>query len=353
MSDTQYIKDNLKGSVPTEIATEVIKNIVTQSIAFQVCNHTEMNSDKKKIPMLKDEGSAYWVGEGQSIGTSIQDWEYPELEARKIAVIIPCTKEKVEDSVLNVMGEIKEGISSAFIKAIDGAILFGTNSPFDTNIADTASHSMQVDAEKKLDILISDTLGLVEDEDLIPNAIIAPVSKKKELRNLRDANGNAVVVPGGVSGTSIYETPIYYPSSKSFDKSKAELLVGDFKKAMVGTRASINYEILDQATVDGINLAVNDMIAVKCTMRLGFKVLDSKAFAVLKANELKSKTISKEKVEVDNTIKEEKETDPIEEIMKNLKLAAKDKKEFKKLYSEAENEEQKTAIIDLFTEKQE
>ena len=134
MSDTQFIKDNLKGSVPTEIAKEVIKNIVSQSTAFKVCKHVPMSSDKKVLPMLSDTGSAYWTEEGEEIQTSIHGWEYPELEAKKLAVIIPFTKEKYEDSVISVMEEIKQGISDAFTKSIDSAIFFGTNTPFDTNI---------------------------------------------------------------------------------------------------------------------------------------------------------------------------------------------------------------------------
>ena len=105
-SDTQFIKNNLKGSVPKEVAKEVIKNIVSQSTAFQVCKHTPMKSDSKILPMLSDTGSAYWTDEGEEISTSIHGWEYPELEAKKLAVIIPFTKEKMEDSVVNVMEEI-------------------------------------------------------------------------------------------------------------------------------------------------------------------------------------------------------------------------------------------------------
>ena len=51
---------------------------------------------------------------------------------------------------------------------------------------------------------------------------------------------------------------------------------------MIGTRSDITYEVLDQATVGGINLAEKDLLAVKCTMRFGFNVIDPKAFALVK-----------------------------------------------------------------------
>ena len=282
MSDTQFIKDNLKGSVPTEIATEVIKNIVSQSTAFKICKHVPMSSDKKILPMLSDTGSAYWTDEGEEIQTSIHGWEYPELEAKKLAVIIPFTKEKYEDSVISVMEEIKQGISDAFTKSIDSAIFFGTNTPFDTNIVGSVLEGSKIENSGKLDMDISDAMSKIEASDLVVNGIIAPNSVKATLRTLRDSNGNGLVVPGGVTGTQIYSTPIHIPTSKIWDDSKASSIVGDFNRAVIGTRSGITYEVLDQATVGGINLAERDLLAIKCTMRFGFKVVDPKAFALIK-----------------------------------------------------------------------
>lgn len=282
MADTQFLKDNLKGSVPTEIASEVVKNIVDQSTVFNICKHVPMASDKKVIPVLSDTGKAYWVEEGTEIGTSIQGWEYPELEAKKLAVIIPFTKEKYEDSVMDVMGEIKQGIADAFTRAIDSAVLFGTNSPFATNIAGAVLEGSKIAGTGKLDIDISNAMTKVEESDLIVNSIVAPTSVKGTLRNLRDSNGNAIAVTGGITGTSIYNTPIHIPVTSVWDKSKADILLGDFTRAMIGTRSDITYEVLDQATVGGINLAERDLLAVKCTMRFGFNVIDPKAFALVK-----------------------------------------------------------------------
>lgn len=279
MSDTNFIKDNLYGSVPTQVANEVIKNIVEESIAFNICRHTSMESEKKVIPMLKDTGRAFWVDEAEDISTSVQNWQYPELVAKKLAVIVPVTREKVEDSVLNVMNEIKSGIKDAFVRAIDSAVFFGTDSPFDTSIFGTASNSIELQEGIGIDELISDAMGKIEENDFVPNGIIAPTKAKNTLRKLRDQDGNAIVLMGGISGSSIYNTPIYYPTSKTFDTKKAEYLVGDFNRAIIGTREGIDYEVLSQATVGGINLAEKDMIAIKCRMRFGFKIVDGRAFS--------------------------------------------------------------------------
>ena len=278
MSDTTMLKDNLKGSVPGEVARELIKDVVTQSIAFQICRHVPMASDSKTLPVLTDTGSAYWTEESEAIQTSVMGFDYPTLKAKKLAVIVPTTKEKLADSVLNVLEEIRTGISDAFVKSIDSAILFGTDSPFDNNLVDVAEPN-KVISTGSFDADISSAMGKVEDADLTVNGIVTSNKSRQILRDLRDSNGNAMVIPDGVGKESIYNTPIYIPTSRAWNHTKAQSIVGDFKKAVIGTREGITYEILDQATVGEINLAERDMIAVKCTMRFGFEVVNKKAFS--------------------------------------------------------------------------
>lgn len=282
MADTTFLKDNLSGSVPTEIANSLIKNLVSESVAFNVCRHEAMKSNKKVLPMLTDEGTAHWVGEGEKIGTSMPTFDYPTLHAKKLAVIIPFTKEKLHDSAISVIGELESAIKDAFIKAIDKAVFFGTNSPFATNIITEALKANAVNGTGKIDLDISEAMAKVEANDLAVNGIITHNGMKHTMRILRDSSGNALVVPGGASGSQIYNTNIFYPANKSWDKTQADILLGDFNRAVIGTREGIEYEILKEATVGEINLAEQDLVAIKCTMRFGFVVVDSKAFSVVK-----------------------------------------------------------------------
>lgn len=278
MSDTGFLMDNLTGSVPVEVAGELIKQIVDQSTAFAVCKHVPMYSAKKVLPVLTDTGSAFWTGEGEKIGTSVMGFDYPELEAKKLAVIIPVTREKLADSVINVLGELQEGIADAFSRTIDSAVFFGTQTPFNNNLFDLAE-AKKVEKTNKIDIDISGAMGRVEEDDYAVTAIVTHNGMKKTFRDLRDSNGNAIVVPGGISGSQIYQTPIFVPQARAWDKARAEVILGDFTKAVIGTREDIQYEVLREATVGGINLAEQDLVAIKCTMRFGFEVINAKAFS--------------------------------------------------------------------------
>ena len=282
MTDTTFLKANLEGSVPTEIANEVIKNIKTQSTAFQVMKKVPMATDKKVLPTLTDTGTAYFVEEGEKIGTAIHSWDYPALEAKKLAVIIPVTREKLNDSVLNVMEEIKQGIADAFARKIDSEIFFGAGEVFPTSVyTEAVKQKVASTGDTNLDADISEAMAFVEAGDLAVTDIITHNGIKSVMRNLKDLNGNQKVVQGGATGQLIFNTPISIVGNKAWSKEKANVMLGDFNKSVIGVRDDITYEILKEATVGDLNLAERDLVAVKCTMRFGFNVVDPKAFALV------------------------------------------------------------------------
>lgn len=286
-----YLKDELSGSVPEEVAAEIVKDVARGSAILRLSRNVPMTTEKKKVPVMTDGVGAYWVGEGKRIQTSKATWIYPELVAKKLAVIVPTTKEKLEDSAFDVFGELKESIAEAFYTAIDAAGLFGTNSPFETNVCKSAENEGNVitrGANKTLDLDVSDVMALVEDGGADVNGFTAHYGIKNDLRKLRDANGNALFVPG-TDSNELYSNPIDFSRNGAWDKEQAEIIAGDWDKSLVGIRDGIEYEILKEATLqntldeDGkpISLAEQDLIAIKATMRIAYLVVKDGAFAVL------------------------------------------------------------------------
>lgn len=257
-----------------------------------------MTSDTKTFNVLTDGAGAYWVGEGERIKTSKATWIHPEMKAKKLAVIIPVTKEKLDDTTIAVFKELEEVIGEAFYKAFDSAGLFGTNSPFAKNVLKSATDvgnviQLGTNGDGKIDLDVSDAMALVEDEDLDVTSFVARKGIKNTLRKLRDANGNQLYADG-VNGGEFYNNPIEFAQKGVWDKTKAELIGGDFKKySLVGIREGISYEILTEATLqetldeDGkpISLAEQDLIAIKATMRLGYLPVKDEAFCVITPKE--------------------------------------------------------------------
>ena len=288
-----YLKDELSGFVPVEQAKEIMKDVARGSSILRLSKVSNMESDTKKIPVMTEGAGAYWVGEGERIQTSKAGWIYPELNAKKLAVIIPVTNEKLKDSTIDVFTELKENIAEAFYKAIDAAAIFGTNSPFAKNIMssiETAGNIIEIETNGsgKLDLDVSDAMALVEEEGYDVNGFVARVGVKNSLRKLRDANGNQLFV-NGVDGKEFYSQPIEFSRNGAWDKTKAEIIGGDFDKSLVGIREGIEYKILTEATLEGtvdkdgkpISLAEQDLIGIKATMRLAYLPIKDEAFCAV------------------------------------------------------------------------
>lgn len=291
--DTAYLKDNLTGFVPVEQAKEIMKDVARGSSILRLSKVEPMASDTKKFPVMTDGPGAYWVGETERIQTSVATWIFPEMTAKKLAVIIPVTKEKLNDTTINVFAEMKPAIAEAFYTAIDAACLFGTNSPFTKNIlgvATTAGNVVELETNGAgmLDLDISDVMALIEDAGQDVNGFAAHYGMKNSLRKLRDGNG-APLFAAGTNQNEFYNNPIEFVRNGAWDKTKAETIAANWSYSLIGIREGIEYEILKEATLqtvtmaDGkpLSLAENDMVAIKATMRLGFLPIKDEAFAAL------------------------------------------------------------------------
>lgn len=269
MADTNYLQDNLKGFVPNIISKEIIGMAVRGSSVLRLSKVEMMESDNKTFSVMK----------------------LPKMEAKKIAVIIPVTKEKMSDATIDVFGNLQPYIAEAFYSTIDSACLFGADSPFANSIygvADTSGQKVEIGSNDKVDLDISDVMSAVEKSSFDVDGFAAGLDFKNQLRKLRDADGNQLYVEG-VGQKQLYSLPIEFNRANSWDSTKALVLAGEWKYSVVGIREELEYEVLREATLhnstmsDGkpLSLAENDLIALKVTMRLGFTVVQPKAFAML------------------------------------------------------------------------
>lgn len=292
MPQQVVLKDQLQGFVPTEKATGIMGFVAKGSALIPQSKLEPMTAPTKEFTFWANTPSAYWVGEGKRIKTSVASFLTAKMEAHKIGVIIPCTKEKLNDTIINVFEEMKEPIADAIQQKVDMAGLFGIDSPFQFNLYDNAvKNGMYIvdGTNGALDLDVSDVMALVEDEGMDVTGFIAHTGIKNRLRKLRDGDGNQLYVDG-TNTREFYNVPITFAKGKaSFDREKAQLFAGDWSKSLVGVYQGLEYEVLKEATLqdtlwtDGkpLSLAEQDMIALKVTARFAFLPVNEKAFAIL------------------------------------------------------------------------
>lgn len=284
-----YLKDELSGFIPEETSSEIIKDVARGSSIIRLSKAEEMKTDEKKVSVMTSGPGAYWIGEGERIKTSKAAWIYPKLVAKKLAVIVPVTKEKLEDTTIDVFSELRPSISEAFYKTIDSACIFGTASPFETSLFGKISKAGNtISATDKIDVDVSDLMSKVEESGFDVNGFTATIGLKGSLRKLRDNNGAALFIEG-TNQKEFYSQPIEFVRNGAWDKEKAVIIGGEWKYSLFGMKQGIEFEILKEATLqntldaDGkpISLAEQDMIAIKATMRVAYLCVKENAFAAV------------------------------------------------------------------------
>lgn len=293
--DNVLLMNARTGSIPTQYASAMIGEVVQNSAVMQLAQLEDMSLPKKEITYLAEGPGAYWVAEGERIQTSKATWLTAEMEAKKLGVIIPVSKEFLRYSVSDFFNMIRPKIAEAFYKKFDQAALFGTQSPYAAGhsilaAATAAGNTVAHDDAEALYGQLNGLIGLVEDNEIDPDGIATVRSLKQVFRGELDSTGRPIYVKGdGTAPDDILGLPIAYVNGSSFDKTKAVAMTGDWDYARFGILQDIEYSISEEATLTTVvdeggvplNLFERDMFALRATMHVAFMVLKDEAFAVL------------------------------------------------------------------------
>lgn len=288
--DTVTMQDAKTGEIPAELTEGIITDVKNGSAIMKLAKAVPMTKPKERFTFMSGVG-AYWVGEGQKIQTSKPTFMEAWMEAHKMAVIIPTTKENLNYTVTNFFELMRAEIAEAFYKKFDQSTFFGTESPFPQSVLGSALLTKQsvVETNNKYDD-ISSAMAFLEENDLDANGIAAPRSERVKLRSTKDTNGNPIFNDAhGNAPADVLGLPIAWSPKGSWDKTKASQLMADWNSIYYGILGGINYEILTEATLstvqgeDGlpINLAERDMAAIKATFTPAFMVIKDEASAAI------------------------------------------------------------------------
>jgi len=293
--DNVLMQDSRTGTIPTEQGELVLKEFMTNSAVAQLARYEPMTKPKKTFTYLAEGPGAYWVNEGEKIQTSKAEWLTATMEAKKLGVILPVSREFLNYSVSDFFAQMREAIAEAFYAKFDQAALFGIDSPYaaGTSIWEgiTASGNTIVNGSgTNLYEDLNGLLALIEEGDNDPDGFTTTRRFRKDLRGAVDSNGLPIFnAPRDGSTSQVLGLPIGYANGASWDSSKADLIAGDWDFARYGILQGIQYQVSEDATlttiVDGnedpINLFERDLIALRATMHIAFMTLKDDAFGAL------------------------------------------------------------------------
>lgn len=293
--DNVLLQDAKTGQIPSEEGTLILKDFLKNSVIAQLAKPEAMTKPVKEFTYLAEGPGAYWVDEGERIQTSKATWLTAKMEAKKLGVIIPVSKEFLRYTVTDFFAQMRPAIAEAFYIKFDQAALFGNDSPYAAGVSvweniEASGNKIEQGTRENLYLDLNDLLALVEDGDNDPNGFTTTRRFRKDLRGAVDNNNLPIFndARGGATAQAL-GLPIGFADGKSWDYEKAQLITGDWDYARYGVLQGIEYSISEDATLttivdaegNPINLFERDMFALRVTMHVAFMTLKEDAFAAL------------------------------------------------------------------------
>ena len=275
---SEITRQNVEALIRQQLTDEIIQGAIQQSAVLQYFRRLpNMTSNQTKMPVLDNLPVAYWQTSDTALkNTSSLAWKNKFINAEELAVIVPISENVVNDSSFDLWAEIRPRLFEAMGRKIDEAILMGTDRPqgFRLGLVDSAINAgATVTGTADLYKDLNNAMAFVEASDYDPNAVIGPVALKSQFRMLVDSTGQPI------QNTEIDSIPKYFVKNGGWDKTKAQMIVGDFTQAVYSIRQDITFDVFREGSIyDPVSkellyaLMQQDMLAIRAVMRMGWEV---------------------------------------------------------------------------------
>lgn len=276
---SQITRQDAEALIEVQAIKEIMEGTIKQSKALQMFRRLpNMTSNKTKMRVLDALPLAYWQ-ESDTARKKLTKvaWDNKYINAEELAVIVPIAENVLADADYDIWAEVKPRLQEAFAKKIDQAIFTGVDKPRGFR-ADLLTSVLNAGASitPGTDTLyksINDAMVKVEESGYNVSGVLGGVGLKGKFRMMLDTTGQPI------RGTEIDSLNKAYIDNGAWDNTKAQLIVGDFSQAVYSIRQDITYKLLDQAVIQDpstgeiiYNLAQQDMVALRVTMRLGWEI---------------------------------------------------------------------------------
>ena len=296
--NTVLLSETLGKEVTSEQITDLFTDALVQSSkVIQLGQKVEMDGKMvRKGVELGELTDAYFVGEGQKIGTAKVQTKSYVLEAHKIAVILPVTEEVLNYTWTDYFESIKDKIVDLFNKKIDGAAFLGLHeNPFGNNVLAAAKAANNV---VKGSISLDNIYAVEDASEKEPNAFVGHRTINRTLRGIRDdVNGGQHVFtkPANPNATGELDGLPYAQLQLQNGQTypAGTLLTGNFNGLVYGipNGTNLRLKIADQATLSkvqntttdtgDVHLFEQDMQALRAIFEIAVAIPNNEAFAAI------------------------------------------------------------------------
>lgn len=280
MATVGLTHNDVKALEEVQVINEIFEGTIRESKALSLFKRLpNMSSKQTKLRVLDSLPLAYFVNEETKNGrksTTKMAWENKFITAAEIAVIVPIKENDLADSDVDLWAQIKPRISEAFARKIDSAMLMGVGKPADwrkgliPSIIDAGKEVAETgNLYKDIDAVMAE----VEESGYDVNGLVGGVGLKSKFRLMTDSTGQPL------NTTEIGSLSRTFVNNGTWDKAKSVLVAGDFNQAYYSIRQDLTFKLLTEGVIQDpetdeimYNLAQEDMVALRCVMRLGWEI---------------------------------------------------------------------------------
>jgi HK97 family phage major capsid protein len=287
--------------IPDELRTEVLRIAETQyGLARRDMLYLPFSGpgNSRKIPALGTSVRVFWTGEKVSKKSTQPKFALVTQTLKKLAAIVPFTEEILEDSAINLTQLIATLFAEAVSKEEDLQFFAGTGTPW-TGVLNNGNVNIVYQGAIGISKLTAD--DLLNMIDATPSGALAGAkfylnrTVQSVIRKLKDSNKQYIFQnPGQGLPATIwnypYELSDAFPLAADVVPGEPYILFGNLKQGCVfGDKQQLRVKLLEEATITDVddktslNLAEQDMVALRIVERVGYVVALAKALTVLDA----------------------------------------------------------------------
>ena len=293
--------------IQPEYQNALLSRVARENAVFSMADTIQVNTNQVIWPVYLGRPTAGFVAEAATKPTTGAEFGTLQANLKKIATNVRYTREILDDAAQNPQLLIGPDVVAAIndlaeyhalgthAGAANTTATFTTS--FDSALLNTTSEAeMTGTSGDRFAVALSSALATLEGRGYVNNlSVLAGYRLKQELRDARDSQlrpifFDSLTGAGDVprvmglpirfstninktdAGTYDWGTPGLVGGAGSPEKTVA--LVGDFSNAKAVIRSDIRIETFREATLDLVNLAETNQVAVQYETRIGFQVYD-------------------------------------------------------------------------------
>jgi hypothetical protein len=226
--------DWTSGLLPQSVSDSVLSAAEEESAVLSLAQTRRMGTATEWVPLVSVAPRAAWIDTGERKPYSAIEWSAERLTARELAVTTYVEDAYIDDASWNVEASVEHELGAAIARALDAAVLFGTDAPPGFPAGGIATAPVTgPDALAAIDA----ALTAVEATGVIPNGVVAGPAIGSALRQAYLAQGS---LPSDAPSNQLFGIPSRV--TPVWDPTKGDAIVGDFDLLVVGVRQDIEIE---------------------------------------------------------------------------------------------------------------